>query len=149
VSGALTLFQVEPLDFSGDWDRRDNQSTGALGETKAVAELLQRGYKVARPVVDDDGVDLIVSYRITVQVKTARRWTSRGWNFQCFQRARRAALPSHIDILLCHALDVGAWWMIPAPVARDRDQETLAIRTGSPLDVWRGRWDLFDRGACP
>ena len=34
---------------------------GALGEHLVVAELLQRGFHLATPVVDVDGFDLLVS----------------------------------------------------------------------------------------
>jgi hypothetical protein len=50
---------------------------GALGEHLVVAELLQRGFHLATPVVDVDGFDLLVSLDTRsfnrIQVKTSRQ----------------------------------------------------------------------------
>ena len=46
-------------------------SLGIAAEHFAIGELLSRGHRVAKPVVDLDGVDLVVDYAIKVQVKSS------------------------------------------------------------------------------
>jgi hypothetical protein len=50
---------------------------GALGEHLVIAELLQRGFHLATPIVDVDGFDLLVSvdarHFSRIQIKTSRQ----------------------------------------------------------------------------
>lgn len=48
-----------------------SMAAGVAAEHLAIAELLLRGHAVAKPVVDEDGVDLVVDYRYRVQVKSS------------------------------------------------------------------------------
>ena len=53
-----------------------DQVTGAVGELLTAAELLQRGFYIAKPVVDADGYDLLTgttpSQYHRIQIKTCR-----------------------------------------------------------------------------
>lgn len=83
------------------------QSLGVAAEHAAIARLLDLGHKVAVPVTDDDGVDLIVNYRWTVQVKSAAKRNVAGSlvvNLQTTRSAERRQRPhgvrDHVDIFL-------------------------------------------------
>lgn len=62
------LFEVEQRER----DCPPNRSfvAGRIVELRATAELVERGHAVAVPVVDD-GVDLVVDYRVKVQIKSS------------------------------------------------------------------------------
>ena len=53
-----------------------DQVTGAVGELLTAAELLQRGFYIAKPVVDADGYDLLAGTTPNqyhrIQIKTSR-----------------------------------------------------------------------------
>ena len=94
---------------------------GALSEMAAIQHLLEMGYKVAVPVVDDDGVDFVVNYHHTAQVKSSRRQQSTSWMFNystgATYRADGSRLyrrrPTHAAFFICHAVPIDAWWVIP------------------------------------
>jgi hypothetical protein len=92
---------------------------GGISELYAAAKLLELGHKVAVPIVDDDGVDLVVDYRIRVQVKSSKdRGSSYSFSLQRSHytatgemRARRGTF--NADFFVCHARTVDAWWVVP------------------------------------
>lgn len=143
---APTSFLGTPAGFTG---------LGAAAEMRLVAELLDRGHKVAIPVVDDDGVDLIVNYRTKVQVKSGARRDPRSGRLVVFTQRKRyerdgvKRLQDHVDVLAAYARDTGTWWLIP------RDQITVAnaiylsetAQTG--LSAWREAWELFTTNTDP
>jgi len=51
---------------------------GALGELKVIADLLERGYDVYAPVVDDNGIDFIVSNGINIRSVQVKSHDNRG-----------------------------------------------------------------------
>lgn len=104
---------------------------GALAEHMAVTELLRRGFKVARPVVDDDGVDLIVDYRITVQVKNSYRRAQirngrsyTGWSWG----SKGTWQEAQVFILHGSSGSGSRWWIVPRG----------AFRSGRTLTVYEG-----------
>lgn len=98
--------------------RKDCSAYGAVAEHLAVVELLRRGHRVAIPVVDDDGVDLVVNYSLRVQVKNATRLPIEpkpGFVYEKFAwRSKRSW--SEADIFMLHGVDTGVsrWWIVPA-----------------------------------
>lgn len=147
---AVPLFEVvdavAPVDVSGIGSSAD----GAVAEHEAIARLLSLGHKVAVPVVDDDGVDLIVNYRVPVQVK----WTSQNdpAGFPRMQLGRwvrahpgapkrfRGAIAPHVLVVLVRVARVG-WYVVPA----DRLRGLRNVSFGRCRDEWREAWDLFER----
>ena len=100
-------------------DQRDDRihvsAIGASSEHLAVAKLLSLGHKVAIPVVDDDGVDLVVNYRLAVQVKSRQEpinGTSYVFNFNR-SRGRGPRPLSAADVWICHGVKDDAWWVLP------------------------------------
>lgn len=87
----------------------------------AIAELLKRGHKVAVPVVDDDGVDLVVDYHVKVQVKSANTSVSTGtvWRFGIgggYYRKNGELISyrgTDPDILMAYAHPIHTWWICP------------------------------------
>lgn len=98
---------------------------GALSEMRAIQVLLERGFKVAIPVVDDDGVDMVVNYRRTVQVKSSARMGHAGrfpswhfgftasWNYRKDGSRSYRPQSATADFWVCHAVPVDAWWIVP------------------------------------
>lgn len=137
-------------------ESRPNLVFGALSELRAAELLIERGHRVAKPIVDDFGVDLIVDYDrkpITVQVKatrtnaTARRVNSSPiWQFRPLTVAPTAA------IVMFHVRPIDAWWIVPAEEIvlgksiRMIERRLRATRSDAAhdFDPWRDRWDLFN-----
>ena len=130
---------------------RWSASIGAIGEARLVAELLWRGHKVARPVSDDDGVDLVVNYRTTVQVKTCARPRKVHGKSQFphyhFNLSRPDRwLASHIDVIALHAVDAGYWWLLPRHVIGTQKGIQVPVAAGKSFAAqWREAWDVFDQ----
>lgn len=132
-------------------------SKGKLAEHALIVRLLELGHKVAVPVVDDDGVDLVVNYSMLVQVKaSSQRLAGGGLNvpLHCvgrhaketkqYGRGRRH-IAAHVGILAVYALDSSAWWLIPREQVGSRTTLRLAEydRTQG-LSAWRDAWWVFD-----
>ena len=83
---------------------------GALGELKVIADLLEKGYDVYAPVVDDNGIDFIVSngtYMRSVQVKShdnrgPKYATSVEVNTRKCKKADVVAVPIKIMNCVCY-----------------------------------------------
>jgi hypothetical protein len=130
--------------------RWGTSAKGTASEYGAIAKLLRLGHKVAVPVVDDDGVDLIVNYRTLVQVKsTTSRHVVTGYpvlspgRWVRDTRSDRApkfrSIAEHVDIVVIEATDVG-WWVMPRDVIGGKRNFSLGPRA----DQWRDAWSLFD-----
>jgi hypothetical protein len=126
-------------------------ATGAVAELVAQGILIDRGHKVAVPVVDDDGVDLIVDYRTLVQVKTTGMVNGSGVPYIHFKRnsyrrrqdGTRVArggegIPAHVDVLLILVRDIG-WYVVPRESA-----PASGVVFGPGMDQWREAWSVFD-----
>lgn len=114
--------------------RLDSTAYGALSELWLQRELLARGHKLAVPLVDDDGVDLVVDYRLTVQVKSRRVQqleTRPGYVYD----AVVFKAPGRADVLALTAAD--RWWFIPRSEVPNRSGFSLL------LDATRGRAARF------
>jgi hypothetical protein len=117
----LRLFDIGPLPRPEKPERIETRHRrGAMSEHLAIVALLRRGHNVAVPVVDDDGVDLVVDYRTTVQVKSSRyRKKAAAWVFSTSggtYSANGEWRPSRsrpAQIYLCHAPLEPAWWIVP------------------------------------
>ena len=151
---AFALVQGEGRDDSS----RPNLTIGALSELRAAELLIERGHRVAKPIVDDFGIDLIVDYHrgsaITVQVRCSRakanlKYTHSSnpvWRFRAFERSIAA------DIVMFHVRPLGAWWIAPRDVVpmrkvitcMEKRVRTLRRDATYDMDPWRERWDLFD-----
>lgn len=70
-TAAQELFEKTTADYKDRVKGPGNIAAGCAAEHRAIAELLERGHQVAKPVVDNDGVDLVVDYRIKVQIKSS------------------------------------------------------------------------------
>jgi hypothetical protein len=131
---------------------------GRIAELKAEIRLLELGHKVARPGLDDDGVDLVVDHRLAVQVKSTGRCgaassrASGSYEFE-FRRplkdggrglsvAERRRDVSHIDFFLFYARDIDAWWVVPGQMLSSVSR--FRITPGARSDMrWREAWDLL------
>lgn len=125
------------------------QALGISAEMLLTARLLELGLKVAIPVTDDDGIDLIVNYGIKVQVKsTAYRRQNGHIRVKNYRGSRggRAMIATHVDIIAVYARDTRTWWFIP----RDDFRSQIELIETKPVDPWREDWTIFDRmGGLP
>lgn len=129
-------------------------AVGLLGEQLAIVELMRRGHKVAVPIVDDDGVDLVVNYRLRVQVKSSglqRVEPKRGYVYYQYAWSQLNRSRGKCDFFLLHALAVdGAdrWWVVPAgamPLRNDlRFTADASKGWGLRLAVYENAWGLLD-----
>lgn len=146
----------------GDWEsstraescpavQAGDVSTSALGgasELLVAMRLLEAGRSVARPLVDDAGVDLVVFAPppcLTVQVKTAHSssfasYRAGGYSYRAFvfhaQRGWRA------DFVVFHGRAAeDAWWVVPSGEIRTRGVTITAEgRRVSKWDQYRDAW---------
>jgi PD-(D/E)XK endonuclease len=120
---------------------------GKAAEMDAIGRLLRLGHRVAVPVCDDDGVDLVVDYRVTVQVKSTGCFAGpHGYPMVSLQKGRRgqrsrggSVVRSHVDVFAVYAVDVG-WWVIP----REAMPRT-GLWLGPRYEQWREAWEIFGR----
>lgn len=116
---------------------------GRVSEQLAIARLLTLGHHVAVPVIDDDGVDLIVNYRLKVQVKSS---SLRDGGERVFYRFATAPMRSggrrdaHVDVYVLHGRDTDEWWVVSA--ANLRTMASFSRSPGSTLD--KDAWGVFD-----
>ena len=138
---------------------------GKIAEHSAIADLLARGHSVFVPIADDEGVDLIVNYRTTVQVKNAMRGTryagpsgSYGYEALAWSSHRTASRRpwTEADVFMLHAH--GDWFIVPADALKGRGT-TLQVYFGSRrheretvaviLNRYRDAWWVFDDLGSP
>lgn len=146
VSSAL----VSPFNFT---------RTGAIAQLRAAVELLDRGYAVALPMVDDAGVDLVVNHRIPVQVKSSGSRSKTGMlhvNLESrSSNDRRVGVPPRpnlspsVEVLMVYARDTGTWWIIPISAISEAGKLnstslSLTEHATRGLSAWRDAWEVFD-----
>jgi hypothetical protein len=160
VSYAETLFGVGsepgPSSDGGAAARlyRESSRRGKLAEQLAIVELLERGHSVALPVVDDDGVDLVVNYRLRVQVKSCQEkaWESvPGYPYRGFSWSVKPGRKNKADVFLFYGRleSGGRWFVVPVSILRDV-ASVVNLYVGSRrglsavLPQYENRWELFD-----
>lgn len=141
----------------GPRTHRTKQASGQITEHEAIVKLLRLGHQVAVPVVDDDGVDMIVNYKHLVQVKsqhTQSQASGTSWIFQYAGPRRREV---RADMFIFHAAPIDAWWVIPTAVLLEfgigTRQTGLSLSTLPQRaykhrhlsETYRDAWHLFDR----
>jgi hypothetical protein len=112
-------------------------------ELRAIANLLELGHKVAVPVVDDDGVDLVIDYHLRANVKSCARLLGDRWEFEFKATRKKVRVPIRVDFFFLYALDVDAWWIIPASEIQTKDGtiRRISIAPDGPRDqTWRDAW---------
>lgn len=149
------LFLVAPKDVPGP-SVVQSSALGAAVEHAVIGRLLEAGRKVAVPVVDDDGVDLVVDYAVKVQVKSCAGLRSRSdgnvkWEFDGRTPGRDGR--SHdgnagrrrvvvADVFVFFAREERIWWVVPAAEVRG---SRFKITPGGANDArWRDAWNVFD-----
>jgi hypothetical protein len=142
---------VETLVASRDAPSQFTRAAGASSEMLVVSRLLLLGHRVALPVLDDDGVDLIVDHRTTVQVKSAAQVRHGGYLF-CGGHGL-PLLRSHVDVVVLHGREGDHWWVVPTSVLRNAGVGKT-VRIPIPgmdpsrqprFAEWLDAWPVFDR----
>jgi len=105
----------------------NNQILGIAGELRVMSELLLRGFNPAKSYFDN-GVDLILSDGIKIQVKTSLKKTGNGkkttlgnntsesYRFQMRKgNDKKKVLPKkYVDFVICWGIQDNVFWIIPA-----------------------------------
>lgn len=147
MSAVGALFEVAAVAGGVDAGVTTSAS-GMATQMEVVAELLRRGHKVAVPVVDDDGVDLVVNYCVKVQVKFTSVTNPNGIPILSARRMTRRrpgegvtwrAIADHVDVVVVLAAGVG-FFVFPWSVVTAKRNVAL----GPGMDQWRGAWSVFD-----
>jgi hypothetical protein len=142
------LFEVASAEAGAMPVKVSTSAVGMASQMEVVAELLRLGHKVAVPVVDDDGVDLVVNYSVKVQVKFTSLTTPNGLPILTAGRMVRArkggplkwrTVQSHVDVLVCVVAGVGVYVMPVEVVLKKRN-----VSLGPSMDQWREAWSVFD-----
>jgi hypothetical protein len=122
-----------------------SRRAGCVAELLATAELLQRGHKVAVPVVDDDGIDLVVDYRWRVQVKSSTQRTRDNcirFTLSSRGRTNATALYSKVDIWLLFSWSDRAFYVVPADEIRGRTNVDMTRKYLAWFEAWHVFSDL-------
>lgn len=128
--------------------------SGVVAELVVASRLLAAGHHVAVPLVDDDGVDLVVNYRFRVQIKSSGLWEVKtGYPFYSF---KSPVGWSRADVYVLHGQAAGKsqerWWVIPSHALETVNGSALSLRPwgsgrrgsrSEEFSVWLDRWDLF------
>lgn len=128
---------------------------GVAAENLAISVLLRRGHKVAVPVVDDDGVDLIVDYRLRVQVKSSSRrvvTTNPPYSYAAYMFSGLNKSLGKVEFFLFHGVgDDGTdrWWVVPAAALAGcgpsvNIYEGSVRGTSARLMAYENAWELLD-----
>jgi PD-(D/E)XK endonuclease len=150
---APRLFELPPLP-DRDEPEPDAPGYSALGhaaEQVLIARLIQMGHRVAVPVVDDDGVDMIVNYDLKIQVKSSGSRSPAGMLLVCLngrrfrERGDRGFLRPHVDIVAVHARDTQAWWFLPRNGIIGARQN-IALSEYGRHSTWHEAWEVFAPG---
>lgn len=116
---------------------------GRVSEQLVIAKLLTLGHHVAVPVIDDDGVDLIVNYRFKVQVKSSclrDKGDERVYRFATAPSRAGGRRDAHVDVYVLHGRDTDEWWVVSA--ANLQTMARFSRTPGSTLD--KDAWHVFD-----
>ncbi len=156
------LFEVESAeaDDLGVSHWRSLSTQGQVSEILCAAKLLELGHRVAVPIVDDDGVDLVVNYRTTVQVKSSGlhdlfsgKSQEGRYYFFVFGGLAEAW---HADVLILRGVTAARdfWWVLPRDVVpRGRGKRSYSVappgfarRAGFSTLVapFLDKWEVFD-----
>lgn len=111
-----------------------------MSESLAVAKLLAEGHKVAQPVVDDDGVDLVVDYSTLVQVKGAGQFDRSGFINVTISYNGKPYLRPHVHVLIVHARNIDQWWVLPVAAVKAKKH----LRLGPQYDEYKDAWHLLN-----
>lgn len=132
-------------------ERQDSykHTIGTIAEMRLVAELLSRGFKVAKPIVDD-GVDLVVNYKLCLQIKSMSKATSfNSYQFKIRNEWKTSKgsidLAPEVDIIALYAIDIDGWWLIPREEVEG--VTTICITPEYVKNIynrWRDAWFLLD-----
>lgn len=129
---------------------------GKAAELKAAVLLMGMGYEVAVPLADN-GVDLVVNYRIRVQVKSSGvklREVSPGQTYPLCVWTK--IKPADADIYLLHAYYEGhdRWFVCPSSLFGDVVKTTISmVLDGVDRGGWgrsarirefENAWEIFD-----
>jgi hypothetical protein len=131
------------------------QALGIAAESILIGHLLELGHRVAVPVTDDDGVDLIVNYTTKVQVKSSASRNADGslgvslTNRRSSERRGRGRhIRAHVDVLAIYARDARAWWFIPQAELAAFKGSRLRLAEFGPRSAWHEAWHVFDLAAA-
>ncbi len=154
----MRVFDAAPVALNELVSSRETATAyGAVAEHLAIAKLLRRGHKVAIPVTDDDGVDLVVDYSIRVQVKNAhrRKFSPNGVTYDKFAWSCKSAW-SRADVFLLHGLEPNGdsrWFVVPSDVIAGHGRTLLFYEAkvaaypdsmNARIASLEGAWDVFD-----
>lgn len=151
----MEQLSVDPSS-RGRMGRSPQGAIGRASEFEVIARLLRSGHKVAVPVVDDDGVDLVVNYRTTVQVKMSGVFqVAQGPNPEKYQYNifKSPSKTWNADVFIFHGVGPlgDTWWVIPAGVLADyghsSSQSLRPPTVANPTPRWHewiDAWHVFD-----
>lgn len=135
----------------------ENLVVGEIGETRVLAKLLELGHIPYRPVVDDHGVDFMLSTGLKLQVKTARLTKRAHQNHMTYSYTlgivnttrnrrgrvlRRKLYSEECDVLILHGLDENRFWICPAYLVDGRACLELGPRSWRTAGEVREQLDL-------
>jgi hypothetical protein len=155
------LFLLDDLALTNEQNGEDFNRISKAVELLLAAKLMLRGHHISIPL-QDDGIDLVVDYRLLVQVKSSasrdgngklrigfegRRWSEREGRLST--TSRKGQLRDDVDVLACYARDSEAWWFIPRSEIGNAKGISLTEhlqgrRTATSLySSYLGAWSIF------
>ena len=126
---------------------------GKVAELQLASELIQRGHKIAVPICDDHGVDLVVDYLLRVQVKSSslHPMAVKGYSYQAFMWTK--IRPLEVDVFALNG--EGRWFFVPSRFFGDVTKTTVTYYEGMTRGKTKGiggyenAWEVFGEGTNP
>ena len=120
---------------------------GKASEMRVVAELIDRGYHPYLPVVDDHGVDIMLSSGVRIQVKSATLRQGKQMKFPAYHFTlgilqqgalnnrkygrRKKNYSDECDYIIFYGITENRFWIVPSFLLDRR--RCLAISDKSPI----------------
>ena len=132
--------------------KRDTRYIGAAGEFRVLSELLIRGYKPAKHIVDD-GIDIILNNGKTIQVKTVNtevgnkfgtRYAQINLTNQYYKRRKKEFAGQRLiaDFVVVWAVPYHCFYIIPSEVVGNR--LTLGFTKKGKYEKYKNKWKLLE-----
>jgi len=122
---------------------------GEWAEVCFAAEILRRGWGIARPYGDSGPYDCIVDAggRLSrVQVKSVEKAAGKG-RFHATVAAgrnkKRGYSAQQVDLLAILVIPWRSWYVIPLRAVRGR--KAISIREGGRFGEYREAWEFFQK----
>ena len=126
------------------------RTLGGVAELKAMQDLITKGFKVSRPVIDTYEYDLLSDWNGTlkrIQVKcTDTLSDGRRYKFEAVNGIARTPYEAGtIDYLMCYVIGLDLWYVIPHSIVTSKKITVYPqnLTSKAKYEIYKNRWELL------